>query len=67
MMALHGMIRTMQFDIPEKEQNGLKHYLSININRQPVYDCSEIFFFSHQVEACLALVLKKLCQCKVVC
>ena len=31
MMSLHSTIQTMQFYIQQKEQNKLKHYLSIDL------------------------------------
>ena len=42
---------------PQKEQNGLNQYVSINLTIQAMYDCSEIYISLHQVKACLALVL----------
>ena len=34
MMSLHTTIQTMQFYIQQKEQNRLKHYLSIDLTIQ---------------------------------
>ena len=63
MLSLQYTIQTMQFDIQQKEQNRLIHYLSIYLTVQAKEDCSErSIFYPINLNLFKALMLVKLCQ-----